>query len=284
MKISQIETQKKNYLDLEELYALSAAYGNGMQRKEVVRLIAMPALVIGIMLGFLTYLWWVVLIGMAFGGWYGYRKILPKIVQRRYETEALAARNHFMNTMTQVMADPSKTVIRSIEHILPRMRGELQTDMSELVASLAIGADMQLVIDTMTKLNEKYHEDVLFCQYLEQLETTIHEGKHNVSSMQDLTQHHNDMLQKRKLIFAAKDDYLRGVKLMSTMIIGLIGMFHLSSYVMGNSFEMYIDGFARSMVGYITTGIYVPIYFLIINRFLKNYFDDSVMEVAVRTK
>lgn len=55
MKISQIETQKKNYLDLEELYALSAAYGNGMQRKEVMRLIAMPALVIGVMLGLLTY-------------------------------------------------------------------------------------------------------------------------------------------------------------------------------------------------------------------------------------
>jgi hypothetical protein len=189
-----------------------------------------------------------------------------------------------MNNMTQVMSDPNRTVNQSIDYVLSRTNGELHKELKELLTSLAVGSDPERVTELIYQFGKKYQEDNLFNQFLEQLETTIHEGKTNIEAMQDLTEHHNDMLQKRNDFFKLKDQHLGGVKLLSIIIVGLILMLHMTSYMMSGGMEMYMSGFAHNIIGYICVSIFIPSYLYVLHGFINNYFDDSVMEVQVKTK
>lgn len=284
MRISSLQTQNRNRVNLEELHALSSAYGKKMQSKEIILMVGFPALLLGTFVWLLTYYWFTVIPAVVLGAIYGYRIILPKIVKRRYESQSLLARNKFMNNMTQVMSDPNRTVNQSIDYVLSRTNGELHKELKELLTSLAVGSDPERVTELIYQFGKKYQEDNLFNQFLEQLETTIHEGKTNIEAMQDLTEHHNDMLQKRNDFFKLKDQHLGGVKLLSIIIVGLILMLHMTSYMMSGGMEMYMSGFAHNIIGYICVSIFIPSYLYVLHGFINNYFDDSVMEVQVKTK
>ncbi len=284
MRISSLQTQNRNRVNLEELHALSSAYGKKMQSKEIILMVGFPALLLGTFVCLLTYYWFTVIPAVVLGAIYGYRIILPKIVKRRYESQSLLARNKFMNSMTQVMSDPNRTVNQSIDYVLSRTNGELHKELKELLTSLAVGSDPERVTELIYQFGKKYQEDNLFNQFLEQLETTIHEGKTNIEAMQDLTEHHNDMLQKRNDFFKLKDQHLGGVKLLSIIIVGLILMLHMTSYMMSGGMEMYMSGFAHNIIGHICVSIFIPSYLYVLHGFINNYFDDSVMEVQVKTK
>lgn len=284
MKISQIQTRNRNRVDIEELHALSSAYGQRLKNKEIATLIGYPAIILGILTTLLTYSWWKVLIVIFVGLFFGYKVMLPNVIQRRYDTESLLARNRFLNSMTQTMVNPNKTVLECINYVIVRSTGELQDELKKLSVALAVGSDQERVFELLTNFANKYPDDTILSQYFEQLETIIIEGKSNVDALQDLTEHHNRLLEKRKYFFQVKDTFLNGVKVLVAFIVGLILIFHASAYVMNGDLDMYTIGFANNITGYISTTIYLISTFIVLNSFFRRYFDDSVTELGVRTK
>lgn len=284
MKVNQLQTQNKNTVNLEELHALSSAYGNGLQAKDISTFVLYPAILTGVFALLINYHWFTCLPAVILGGIYGYKVIMPKIVQREYDNKSIQARNKFLTNMTQIISDPNRTVNDSIKYVISRTKGELQTELKVLLTSMAVGSDPKRVNELINEFGKKYEEDTIFNQYLEQLETAIHEGNKNIDSMQDLTEQHTQMLQKRNDYLKVKQTHLLGVKLLITVIIGIILMCHVLSFMMEGSFEMYLKGFAHHPIGYVTGVIFLPYLFSIMHKFVIDYFDDSVMELRVKTK
>lgn len=284
MKASKIQTRNRNIIDIEELHALNSAYGERIRNKEVMSLIGFPALVLGLLTFLLTYRWWTPLIAIVVGGFWGYKSILPKVIQRRYDYQSLIARNQFLNNLTQIMTNQNRTVLQSIESTISRSRGELQDELKRLTGTLKLGSDQESVRIYLKEFGNKYQEDRILSQYLEQLETLIFEGKRNTDVLHSLCEQHNKMLTKRQEFFDIKDVFLRGVRLLISLMVVLILMFHASSYLLNGDLDMYISGYTHSVMGYLTVPLFLVVFSLTLKAFFDKFFDDSVTELEVRTK
>lgn len=284
MRINQLQTEAKNRVNLEELHALNSAYGQRLKQKEIIQLVGLPAVVLGVFSLILTYIWWIVVGCTVIGAIYGYRFILPKVVNRRYQMQSLMARNKFLLNLTQVTMDNDLTVLQSLAYVIDETEGELSEDLRSLYAALGVGSDPERVSYLLNNLSEKYHDDVIFGQYLEQLDTIIQEGKNNTDSLQYLTEHHSKMLEKVNLFLKKKNEMLSGVQTLLILMGAIILLFHGVSFFMNGDFAQYMDGYAHHPIGYVSSAICLISLSMILNSFFKQYFDDSVTELGVRTK
>ena len=140
MRINQLQTEAKNRVNLEELHALNSAYGQRLKQKEIIQLVGLPAVVLGVFSLILTYIWWIVVGCTVIGAIYGYRFILPKVVNRRYQMQSLVARNKFLLNLTQVTMDNDLTVLQSLAYVIDETEGELSEDLRSLYAALGVGS------------------------------------------------------------------------------------------------------------------------------------------------
>ncbi|KPG70835.1 hypothetical protein [Enterococcus sp. RIT-PI-f] len=284
MRISQLQTKQSNRVNIEELHALNSAYGQRLSGKDLIFLIGYPAFIIGGLVFLMTYVWWAVVIAVLSGLYLGYKIILPQTVARRYETQSFLARNKFLTLMTQVMEDHSRTVDQSLQMVAKRLDGELQIELSQLIAALNVGSDPQRVSELLKALGQKYRTDLFFGQYLDQLETILQEGKENVEALQEILTYHNKVLEKMNEFRRIKDTLWAGVKIMTIAFLGMILLMHAASYIMTGNLDQYIQGFAHHFIGYTIAAICSVSFFFIFKKFFRDYFDDSVTELEVRTK
>lgn len=284
MKVNNLKTKNKNIVNLEELHALSSAYGNRLNRKEIFSIVGYPAIVLSLFVFFLTYRWWTTLIAVIFGVIWGFKFILPQTINRRYESQSLSARNSFVNSLTQRMTDGNRTVLDSLELTVERVSGELLEDLKSLVLALKIGSDQDRVRHLLSKFSEKYPEDIVLAQYLEQLETKIFEGNQNIDSLQQLTNDHNMYLIKREEFLNFKDLVFKGIQKIIMLLMVIIALCHGVSYGLAGNFDVYIYEYTKNITGYVTVPIFLINIITSLNTFFKKYFDDSVTELTVRTR
>lgn len=275
MKV-RVMTKKKGIMNVAELNAYQVAYGKPLGSRDYMNYVGFPSLFMGIFSFALCYYWWVGLICALIGAFYGFKVIMPKCVKRNYELKSLYERNKFINNMTQILTDESKTVTKALGIAKNRTHGELRKDIQILESRLQ-GADKFQIAEAFADINEKYARDVIFTQYFEQLETAIAEGRNNADTMKQIKSYHNDVKRKTDSFLKVKNGYLQDMKQMIFIVAVFIG-----SITFSFGFSTFYDGFARSPIGWGFGGIYFLIMVHFLKSFFKHYFDDEIMSLGVK--
>ncbi|HDI3019235.1 TPA: hypothetical protein PL519_003479 [Clostridium botulinum] len=270
----KIKTRRKGFMDVRELNAYQVAYGKPLSRKDYFNYVGIPCLFMGIFSYSLCYYWWVALICSFVGGIYGFKVKMPKSVKREYNLKSLAERNKFINNITQILSDESKTTIKAIGIAKARTKGELRNDIQLLEAKLQ-GADKFQISEAFNEITRKYEKDVVFTQYLEQIETAIYEGYNNADTLKQIKSYHNDILTETNNFMKIKEGYLKDMKQM----IFIIGVF-IISITFSFGFATYYNAFAHTFIGWIFGGIYYTLMIMFLRKFFLYYFDDEIMSLG----
>lgn len=279
-----VKTKKKGQFNVEEINALNKKYEGDLTRNDYFKYIILPGLVGAIVAILFTYFWWLAVILGILGVFYGYKYILPNIVKQNYFLASLKERNRFVNNMTQILTDRSKTIINALQAATSRAKGELYQDLKTLQASLS-GADKEQVAEAFKIIRIKYQHDVVFVQYLEQLETLAQEGKGvgtkkdeeggPLDTLKEIKSYHNDMMLLQFKFMSLKDKHLGDMKQLIFVVCIIMAALTFSF-----GFKTYFESFARSPIGWITSLIYLTAMFMSINKFRKLYFDNEIMFVS----
>lgn len=274
-KVKGLKTQKKNIINVDELNAYKVAYGKPLKTRDYVYYVGMPALVFVGFSFILLYYWWLSLIMGVVGALYGAKVFLPKSVEKVYQSQSFSQRNKFVNNMTQILTDDGKTVTRALATANARADGEFREDITRLQARL-VGADNSQIKDGFKNLSEKYMDDIIFVQYIEQLETAMLEGLANIDTLKDIKSYHNDMKKKQTEYEVKKQGHLKDMK----MLCGVVVVFILAvSFSFG--FSTYVNDFAHHYTGWISCGVYILLMLQFFRKFSIYLFDDSVLEVKM---
>lgn len=268
-----LNTKKKKVMNVDELKAYRVAYGGKLGAKDVMTYVGVPAGLFAFFSFLLLYNGWVSLVCFIIGAIYGVTVFLPKSIRKQYEAEAFNQRNKFLNNITQVLTDDNQTVLMAIRKVTNRASGEFKEDLKRFHA-LLIGADNNRIREAVIWFSDKYDNDVIFIQYLEQLETAMIEGKTNVDTLKDIKTYHNDIRKKQELYERGKANHLRDMRQLVIITAILIVALAVSF-----GFETYMAAFARHPVGYVSASLYLFMMSMFFKQFSNYLFDDSVMEV-----
>lgn len=273
MAIHSLNTKKSKSFTVDELRAYRVAYGGKLGAKDYVTFVGVPAGLFGLFSFLLLYNIWVTLGCMIVGTIYGVKFLLPRSVRKQYEAEGFNQRNKFLNNITQVLTDDNKTVLMAIKKVTVRSSGEFKEDLKRFHAML-IGADNERIRDAVVWFGDRYDDDIIFMQYLEQLETAMLEGKTNIDTLKDIKTYHNDIKKKQDHYERAKNGHLNDMKQL-VIITGIL----IISLAVSFGFETYLSSFARHPIGYVSSGLYLLLLMMFFKQFVGYLFDDSVMEI-----
>lgn len=272
--MAKVKTKKKRTVDIEELIAYREAYGGQIGFMDYVKMVVLPGLGFGILATLILYTPIISILFFIMGCAYGYFYLMPKTIQKEYETESFAQRNKFINNMTQIMTDDNKTVGKALGTAKVRAQGEFRDDLARLEARL-FGADIPGIQDAIDEMGEKYEHDPIFSQYIEQIETAAIEGNSNIDTLKDIKGYHNQMKNKQDEYEKLKKGHLSDMKTMIFTILVFIGALTISF-----GFTTYITAFAHAWAGRISGGIYLMINLFFLKQFSVYLFDDSVTSIG----
>lgn len=267
--------RKKSRMNAEQLRALRNAYDEPLNFKNYITFAAAPALLFGGLLFYLTYVKWFGVVAGLFGVYYGLRVWLPKAIKRNYNIKSFNERNRLLNLLTQQMTDRSKIPKQVLERVVSRIDGELKNDFFPITARIANGATSSEINAMFNEIEEKYKDDIIFAQYLEQIETNFTTGIDNISSLKDMNGYHNDLRKQRDLFLGYKAKRLKDSMTLIFLCLLLITAIQFS---MGGH-ETYMTGFAETGLGRGVSIVYTLIIIGLTHKFQKIYFDDNIMEV-----
>lgn len=266
-----MKSKKKNAVNIDELVAFKRAYGGDLGRKDYISYVLFPGLGCVFFSTIVLYNPWISIGCFIVGILYGWRILMPKSIRKSYETTAMIQRNKFINNITQILTDDTKTVGRALSMAKVRAAGEFRDDLTRLEATL-FGADTPQIQDAIQDITDKYSNDVIFIQYMEQLETAAIEGRTNMDTLKDIKLYHNQMKAKKENFEKQKSIHVGDMKLMLIFITVFIFML---TYPFG--FGMYLEAFAHNWTGYVFGGLYLVVQWVFFNQFMTFYFDDSVV-------
>lgn len=269
-------TQKKGVFNVDEVQAYRVAYGRKLTSKDFISFVGLPAFVLGLFSFLVLYNLWVTIPLVVIGLIYGFRRMLPNVIRRQYERQSFAERNKFLNNITQVLTDQSQTVSMAVAKVTERASGEFREHLEQYHAMIT-GADNAQIRRATIWFSDMYEDDVIFGQYIEQLETIIVEGKTNVDTLKDIKTYHNDIKSKQMAYERLKNGHVGDLQRILLLTLLLIGALAFSF-----GFQSYLDAFARSIVGYVAGGIYLAFLSRMLHQFTVFLFDDSIMEVRVK--
>lgn len=276
MKVQvKAQTRRKGLIDVTELNAYQVAYGKPLNHKDYLFYVGLPAIVMAGLAYVLWYNLWVSIVCGVIGTIYGFKTIMPKSIKRKYNMKSLQARKIFINNMTQILTDDSKTINKALSIAKERTKGELKEDINLLETKIH-GSNKFVISEAFSELKDKYEHDVVFTQYLEQLETAIFEGKNNIDTLQQIKSYHNDMVKKTKEYMRIKDGHVLDMKQLALFV----GIF-IAAITFAFGFETYYEGFAKSIVGWIFGGAYYLLMARHCLKFFNFYFDDEIMSLGV---
>lgn len=273
MARKKIVTKNRKSMSLDEIKAYKVAYGDKLKVKDFTMYVGSPALIFGGMSLLLLHNFWLSFVLAFLGALYGVTYILPKAVKKQYEARSFVQRNKFLNNISQVLTDEGQTVMSAIGKVTPRADGEFKDDLEQYHAML-IGVDDERLREATIWFSEKYEGDVVFLQYLEQLETAMLEGKSNVDTLKDIKSYHNDIQKKQDYYELVKQGHLSAMK--QLMMIATV-MIIVMNFSFG--YKTYEEAYATHFSGYISAGIYLLVLAYFFRQFMTYYMDDSVMEI-----
>lgn len=271
--MAKVNTRKNKVVNIDELKAYKVAYGGDLGSKDYVSFVIVPAALLGVLSFLILFNLWVTLACVGIGVFFGLSFLLPKSVRKQYESQSFNQRNKFINNITQVLTDDSQTVLMGLQKVTERSEGEFQEKLKMFHARL-IGANDEMVRESVIWFCDLFEDDIVFVQYIEQLETALIEGRTNIDTLQDIKTYHNQIRKKQELYEIQKNGHLSDMKQLAVITIILIVLLSVSF-----GFNTYLDAFARHWSGYISAGLYLSLIMNFLRQFSIYLFDDSVTEV-----
>lgn len=266
---------KKKKYTLDEVNALRVAYGNPLEKRELISSLLIPFFIGAIFTFALFYYWWLALIAGFVAMVYAYKIMLPQNTKRSYEVNAFRERNNFVNNITQMLTNQERTVLDSLKTVTERAKGEFKEDLLVLQASL-IDANAKEQQEAFQVLSTKYKSDVIFDLFVEQLATASIEGRFSIETLKDIKTYHNQVKKKQDDFMAKKQKEAYNFK-----FIVSIGLVLIMAITFSFGWDQFVNVYARNPIGWITSAVYLLIlsgYFL---AFRNKYVDDNIMEVKI---
>lgn len=262
---------------IQDLNALSTAYGEEIGRKEYISNVFLPGLTLAV-LGLITLEWWVPLIMFVIGAVYGYKKILPQDVQRSYWLASIAERGRYMNVVAQIATNPEKSMLMVLRESTDRLNhdGELYKELTSLTARLNLmDVSPESVRPEFQKLIKKYSDDVNFALFLEQIETGVINGTGNVSTLVEIERYHRETRDVTEAFMKDKEMRKNDLKVSVALAWFIVGLF-ISTIGVGE----YLRLMHTYYVGMVFNAIFILTQLLMFNRFNRFYWDDDVTSVG----
>ncbi len=266
--------RKFKKVNIEELNAIEKLYNEGLTKKKIGRICLVPAGLVFVSSFLVFYNPILSIIGALIGGLFGYVYVLKKVISYNYEIASFAERNKFLTTLTQLLINKEKTIVNAIATAKSRTRGELKDDLTILERRLLQG-ERSGVHNFFEVLNKKYEKDIIFCQYLEQLETSITEGRVNLDTLQDITNYHN-LVQEQQRSYTKAKDVRKGH--FFTIIMLVMTLLVVIGFSMGLK-EAFIPYYSRSLVGLFTGVPFLLLLYYNAYKFTNYYLDYSVTDI-----
>lgn len=268
--LRKLKKRRKGRLTIHDLNSIQTAYFKKLSFGDYIKLLGTPALVFAFMGHFLFYYYQATIFFAALGLGYGLLKNLPNTVKKNYFNRSYIERNRFLNNFTQLIVNENMPLLDIIEKIIPRLDGELYNDMTVLLARITT-ADSKMATKAFKDLTDKYSDDIVFCQYFEQIETVFIEGYRNVETFKELKMQHNVFLDKLKDFQKDKEEY--GSNFVGTAMLVVIV---LAVMIFGIGFEIYKDAFAHHPIGIMCNLLYLVILYVLYSKSMNYMYDDSI--------
>lgn len=266
---------KKRRYTLEEYSALKTAYGEPYSRADLFASLFKPFVFIFAYTYFVGYIWWLSVIYGLLASLYQYRRINKLNMSREYQEKAFNERNKFLNNITQILTNPNTTTLDGLMKSANRTSGEFQDDLGYLLTELK-DSDPRRVHSAFETFKVKYETDVVFIQYIDQLETAILDGRNNVEVLKDIRTFHNNVKKKRDFFIRLKSKRTSQFK---QIVLILLASILAMAFSLG--FSKYINEYAHTMYGWVGNNLYLLVIFMIFRGHLKKQEDDNVMEVSM---
>lgn len=264
---------KKRRINIQELDALDKNYGTGLSNKKTMTICLVPTIFAGVAtFGVMFNIYLAVVFAIA-GFIWGYYSLMPLIIQFNYEESSFKERNKAITILSQLLMDKNKTISKAFSTAKSRLTGEIRSDIYFLETKVGSG-DREAVHEAFATVHEKYADDAILRQFLEQMETFRDEGNINGRTLKDLSNYHTDVLEEQVDFMKQKNLILQTMIAVTVLLGALIAMATNFS-----TFEDYLTKFAQTPIGYI-----FGISFLLINfwawiGFTKHFYDYSVTTI-----
>lgn len=262
---------------IQDLNALSTAYGEAVGKKEYIADVFLPGLTLAV-LGLITLEWWVPILLFIVGAVYGYKKILPQDVQRSYWLASIAERGRYMNVAAQIATNPEKSMLMVLRESTDRLNhdGELYKELTSLTARLNLmDVSPESVRPEFQKLIKKYSDDVNFALFLEQIETGVINGNGQVSTLVEIERYHRETRDVTEAFMKDKDMRKNDLKVSVALAWFIVGLF-ISTIGIGE----YLRLMHTYYVGMVFNALFILSQLLMFNRFNRFYWDDDVTSVG----
>jgi hypothetical protein len=130
------------------------------------------------------------------------------------------------------------------------------------------------VHDAIESFKSNYETDIIFMQYMDQIESAILDGRTNIEVLKDIRSFHNSVKEKRDYFIRRKAK--RGSEFFKIVLM-LLGSVLTITFSLG--FKKYVNGFAHTPIGWVSLTLYLLCIFLVFRSHLKKQEDDEVMEI-----
>lgn len=267
----------KGRVSLEELQARDDAYGHTLNTNKMIRIMAPYVLAMGAF-GYILFVNLMFTgIVMVLAGIYAYLNILPNEISVRYYRTAYEQRNQLISSFNQYLSNPSITIKWDLYQSSKHLRGEFRADMLALCALIYETTDNKERHIAFQKVEDKYKDDTLFREFLEQVENSLIRDTKSRNTFHDITTNHDKMFQIQKDWIAIRGKHRKNFFVLLGFVLALVLSISLSSQGYSpQSFHNWAITYAHSWIGIaFSIGFLICLSF-ITNGFFKLYYDEDL--------
>lgn len=218
----------------------------------------------------LFILLWII-IGFLFGRF----KLYPLVIERGYRARQYDEKNRFVNALTQLLTAESMSVYKCLTIAQKRAEGQFGMDLQRFIFRLRDASEDD-VVGVFNDFCERYRDDLIFIQYMDQIRVTYTEGRANLRTIQQLKDWHGQVKTKQYNFLQMKNRVVNQFKMYLGLSMGLIVMIHF----MPMSLNEYFHNFSMNFAGMGVTFVYMAVLGLLVNKLTNVYFDDNVLSTV----
>lgn len=272
-ELKKVKKRSKGRLSIHEINTIQTAYFKKFTALDYIQITIAPALTFAFMTYFLAHYIPATIVAAVVGILFGLFKQLPLQVKKNYYYRSYVERNRFLNNFTQLIINENLPLLDVLEKIIPRLSGELYNDLTILLARITT-ADSKMASEAFKDLANKYEDDVVFAQYIEQIETVFIEGHRNIETFKELKKQHNLFLEKLQGFQKDKEEY-NGTFVSIALLVVIV----LAVSIFGLGIPKYLEAFAHTTVGAVCIGLYLLILYVLYSKSIDYIYDDSISKI-----
>ncbi|HAC3177465.1 TPA_asm: hypothetical protein GZK45_15095 [Listeria innocua] len=266
---------KRKTYTIDELNAYKTAYDKPIVRQDIITIMSKPFIFTFLFAYIVYFNWWISLIYAGIAAFYAYRVLLPGQIKRVYVEKSFIERHNMINHITQILTNEEETVLSALAQVTDGANGKFKEDLLKLRLQLS-GANDSQILRAFKEFEDAYQEDKIFQMYVNQLTTTMIEGRTNVDTLKNLKSYHNTLKKMQDGFFAEKLHLHR-------KLLGMIqgGAILIGAIIVGLGWQQFIDQYAHTLIGIVFSTVYMFAIGIAIHRHNLLMQDDKVMEVRV---